>query len=487
MVLIHELCRAPEIGVVLDPDREALGHGKFPLKTGELRLPHHAGRHAGIVQEPLDEVRDQGHVRHEDLLPIRSSHIKQWSEYRFNTAPPDPMPQYYLEFDPTANFVVDRQHDRVNRFQPTEYMTLSFEPDDHYQIPPTINKLIRWVMADDDEVIDWFLNWLAFIFQTRRKSRVALVLHGTKGTGKGVLFERVIQPLFSEGYTQEVQQKDLKKDKFNEYLGNIFLLLDESEADEEFRDQLFHWITQPRIRMRVAYSGGRDTANFTNFILASNKPNAALIEKDDRRFTVAPGQQEGIELSIEEVEHTIAAELPEFARYLHTYQYDEYTATHALENDAKEQMRLDGRDSIDEFIEALLTGDICYFLEAFQDEFSGSYHSIPSPIDVVKRWASNVNTATKSAVSMSELHRVYRFITQRPMPLNKFGVMLTKRGVPKRRNVRIDNTPRLGLMVEWVAEPSRLQMYKDLLGGAVKATALDDPMERVILDMGKRH
>ena len=86
-------------------------------------------------------VYDPVEDRHQDLHPIRVGNIKQWCEYKFNTAPPDPMFQYHLEFDPTADFVVDRQHDRVNRFQPTEYMTLSFEPDDHYQIPPTINKV----------------------------------------------------------------------------------------------------------------------------------------------------------------------------------------------------------------------------------------------------------------------------------------------------------------------------------------------------------
>ena len=77
-------------------------------------------------------------------------------------------------------------------------------------------------------------------------------------------------------------------------------------------------------------------------------------------------------------------------------------------------------------------------------------------------------------------------VVQQSMPLNKFGVMLTKRGVPKRTNVRFNGKVTLGLKVEWKAEPSQLQMYKGLLGGGVKATAIDDPVKRVILDMGKK-
>ncbi len=151
-------------------------------------------------------------------------------------------------------------------------------------------------------------------------------------------------------------------------------------------------------------------------------------------------------------------------------------------------MRLDCRDSIDEFIDALLDGDICYFLEPLQVAELGPSNrfDVPAPTTVIQRWASCVNVGSTTVVSVAEIHHVYRFISQRSMPLNKFGVMLTKRGVPKRTNVRIDGKVALGLKVEWKAEPSQLQMYKGLLGGGVKATAIDDPVERAILDMGKK-
>lgn len=434
-----------------------------------------------------DELTDKFHAGHYDpiedeyrgLVAIGRGNIRDWCEYHFRTEPPDPIPQHNLVFDPTRNYAVDRAANLVNMFQPTEYMQL--QPDESAVIPPTIKKLIGHVVNNDEETTEWFINWLAHIFQTRTKSRVALVLHGTKGTGKGVLFNHVIKPLFGEHSCQSLQQRDVMNDRFNEYLQqSLMVMFDESESSNEIRDKLFHWITEPSIRLRIAYAGGRAIESHTNFILASNKPDAAPIEVGDRRFTVAPRQETPIVLSQEEIDELIPRELSQFARFLASLSVDTNVATRPLENEAKALMRNATRDTVGVFIEALMAGDIIYFLTILENSGQGD-RTVESET-AIKRWAASVNSGVTSGVTMRELHAVYRLISQTGMAVAKFAVMLIKRGVPVPSNVTIGDKVCSGIEVEWKASATALQPFKDTLGG-VRAPAVDNDVERAVLKM----
>lgn len=422
-----------------------------------------------------DPIEDE----HEELYQIKRTNLKDWCEAGFAASIPDPIPQYALEFDPTANYVVNRETGKVNLFQRTEYMAL--EPDSSSKIPPTIDKVISHVVNYDRKAKHWLLNWLAFIFTRRTKSRVALVLHGTKGTGKGVLFNCIIRPLLGHNACQEVQQNEILQDRFNEYLGQtLVVMLDESEADENFRNRLFHWITEPNIRLRVAYAGGKLIKSHTNFILASNKPDAAPIETNDRRFTVAPRQLSKIDITDEEVTERIPEELSEFARYLAAYKVDERMATTPLENDAKAEMREAARDSIEMFIEAVMAGDMMFFLRMMDG--SGSEMSINAE-SAIKRWGSNVNNG-ETPVTVAELQAVYRMFSGTQIPLSKFVVLLRKRGVPKPEDTLVNDKMASAIKVRWAAPATELQGYKHIIGG-VKAQPLGNAIDRVVLTMGR--
>jgi hypothetical protein len=415
-----------------------------------------------------------------ELYPIKRTNLKDWCEAEYTAAVPDPVPQYMLRFDPTETYTVDRAGKRVNLFQKTEYMTL--EPDKGARIPSTIDKVISHVVNHDEKTKAWLVNWLAFIFQRRTKSRVAVVLHGTKGTGKGVLFNEIIKPLLGGDSCQEVQQNEILQDRFNEYLGRtLVVMLDESEADDAFRNKLYHWITEPNLRLRVAYAGGKVIESHTNFILASNKPDAAPVEDNDRRFTVAPRQLHKIDLTHEEVKERIPEELSEFARFLLAYEVDEIIATTPLENEAKDEMREAARDSIDMFIDALMQGDFQFFVRML--DTAGTETGLGAET-AIKRWAPFVNTGKATPVTMAELQSVYRLLSGNALPVTKFSVMLRKRGVPKPEDMMIGEHLKSAVMVEWKGAAAALSGYKHLIGG-VKAQAIDG-VDRVVLAMGTR-
>lgn len=422
-----------------------------------------------------DPIEDEYH----GLNAISKKNIDDWCEFHFSASTPDPIPQYRLVFDPTKNFAVDRDNRLVNTFQTTPFMHL--EADENAEVPKTIKKVISHVVNHDEEAIDWFLNWFAFIFQYRTKSRSALVLHGTKGTGKGVLFNQILKPLLGEGSCQSIQQRDVVNDRFNEYLQrSLLVMFDESEADETFRDKLFHWITEPTIRLRVAYADGKDIQSHTNFMLGSNKPDAAPIEPGDRRFTVGPRQLSPIEITEEEIEVLIPAELSTFARYLLAYKVDITKATKPLNNEAKLEMREAARDTVAVFIEALETGDICYFLEIL--DASSNDQSMTADA-AIKRWAEGVNSGKATPVTTAELHSVYRFISQTNMPVAKFAVMMVKRGIPKPQDIEVRGHATRGIEVEWKAPAKRLLAYKDIIK-TVRAPTINDDIERSVLKIG---
>lgn len=427
-----------------------------------------------------DPIEDE----YTELDALTRQNIADWAEDEFNASPPDPIPQYRLVFDPTANYSVDRAGKRVNLFQRSEYMKLA--PDASATIPPTIRKVIWWMVGNDDEAADWVINWLAYIFQRRTKTRVALVLHGTKGTGKGVFFNNIVTPLLGRQNCRQVQQDQIIKDQFNEYLGNsLMVMLDESEADPALRNRLFNWITEPTLRLRVAYADGRDIESHVNFILASNKTDAAPIEQNDRRFTVAPRQPNKIDLSKEEINERIPEELSEFARFLAAYKVDEHKATTPLNNEAKQAMLEAARDSTDVFIEALKSGDLLYFVQMLQAAGQSAGGGSISAEAAITRWASTVNTGKPEPVSLAELLSVYKQITGNDTKLARFKSMLIKRDVAKPEEVIINGMAQLGIYVQWEASPLALHGYKHVIG-TIRAPAVSNDVERAVLSIGRK-
>jgi hypothetical protein len=91
----------------------------------------------------------------------------------------DFVPEWDLVFDPHDNVRVDVANRTVNRFQPSKYMKAAVKPTP--KCPPTIYKVVSHALGGDPNIIDHFMNWIAFILQNRDRTKTAWVLHGTQG------------------------------------------------------------------------------------------------------------------------------------------------------------------------------------------------------------------------------------------------------------------------------------------------------------------
>lgn len=100
------------------------------------------------------------------------------------------VPEYHIQFDPQNPEVVDHAGKVINTFIPTAFMRGGKK--NKKGTYPTIQRVIDSAVGPGD-VQAHFINWLAVVWQQRRKPLTAWVLHGTEGclAGEtGIMFRR---------------------------------------------------------------------------------------------------------------------------------------------------------------------------------------------------------------------------------------------------------------------------------------------------------
>lgn len=359
--------------------------------------------------------------------------------------------EWQLEFDPTSEGCADFNAKRVNTYKRTEYI-LNAKNVDTPHIPPTIDRVLTSVCVDQ-ETKDYFLNWFAAIFQTRVKTNTAWIFQGVQGTGKGVLFTHVIAPLIGREYCHEMTM-DRLDDDFNAYLGdNIILFIDEANiSDSRNGDRLLNRIknlvTEPEQHIRGMRRNAVIRRNYSNIILASNYDEIIPMEISDRRFNVAPRQEDAIQLEYEDIV-TIGTELAGFSDYLHSYEVDQKIVKKVLLSEARAQLINLSETTVSLFFHAVTAGDLVYFTQYLDSSIKSDlegirYHDYAL---VVNRWVDSVGTETN--VSRSELRTCYQYLQNITISATKFSRMCKKYGFDM-KPIRIGGTVSRGIRgVKW--------------------------------------
>ena len=282
-----------------------------------------------------------------------------------------PVPDFITDWEVDNRFDLAEQFDPVRRwvnlFRPSNYL-LNPKRDADAVLPPTINDLIYHVMGGDERSVEHFLNWLAVIFQHRTKALTAWVFSGTEGTGKGLLFGRVLTPLVGEQHALSTGLHTFD-DQFNAHLEPIvFLMINESELKatrsvEKTMAKLKELITDPYITYRAMHSLAYQARSFTNVIIASNKFDPVLVAGGDRRFNVAPRQELKLPKPTAEYLVQLHTELQPFMDYLLSREADVQLAMTPLDNEARRQLQFDSQTSLETVCRALRDGDLTFFID----------------------------------------------------------------------------------------------------------------------------
>lgn len=361
--------------------------------TGVTYLAFLERQTSGYWRGTYDTVND-----HLEIFPAKTeSMVRQFADAN-GMRLGDNIPEWDMEFNPHDNVRVDFDNNVVNTFQLTDYMRTPVRRVT--KCPPIIFKLIENVLAKDVEAIEYFINWLAYIAQERDRTMTAWIFQGTQGTGKGLLMNKVLKPLFGENQTVIKRAGELSEKWTDFVTGKLIIFIDEVQTSA-FKDEagvianLKNFITEPTVQIRVMNKNAYSVSNFSNWIFASNKADPVSVDKEDRRFNVGPYQSNKITITDKELE-TIPNELQEFHHYLMSYAVDKAQANTIMESAARNTLIELSQTTSESTASALRAGDMSFFLDQLptDDSYKLDIKRL-ALVEEYRRTLCNVLTRTK--------------------------------------------------------------------------------------------
>lgn len=422
-----------------EEEREELLQGRVPYVFRDARRDTY---YNVLYDKPNDRI---------DMIAQCSSKQRLADFMSFHMTPmPDPLEDWTVEFDPTTTDVIRPDQYWINLYEPTEYVKFAHKLTPVHQIPPIIDTVLTSVTGSDPEAKERFINWIAHIFQTRRRTETAWVLQGIEGTGKGITISRILKPLLGPKHVVEWSNSAFA-DNFNAALEHaIILYLDEFRAasagdPETIMARLRNYITEHRITIRGMRQNAIQVNNYLNIIIATNKVDPISIEPHDRRFNVCPAQEKKLILTPEQVD-AIADELPAFASYLWNYKVDHAKVRTPMDNAAKALMTQNAHNSVQTFFDRLLHGDLAWFV-SFLTEGKDQFDLIAYQRyeEVMRRWCEAALSSKDGTfnVSREDIRAAYSYIQGKTLSPAAFTRMAGIHRVPIKL-VRINGTVQRG-------------------------------------------
>jgi hypothetical protein len=333
-----------------------------------------------------------------DVIPLNSRiFVKDWLTERGIPTPPS-YRTYRVSTDPSVPMCFDKENGVINYNHLSPFL---IHPDKYKKkAPPHItNYILRHVSGDDAETTRWVLNWLAYVVQLKRVSGKALLLSGTQGTGKGLLYNRILRPLLGEHAPRITGLTPLEKE-FNGWMeGALLVFVDEVDITAQKHgtstviQNLKQYITDPTVSIRRMRKDPYTIPNRCNFILASNRFDSLIIEDADRRFMVPPRQEQGITEGIKkdlglkagiELETAIEKEVRAFAAFLMSYKVDHEFAQTIHVTDERTRLMEQQKDSGQLIARTIRSGNLTHLLGLLMEEYpSGMAHSTKLDADFV--------------------------------------------------------------------------------------------------------
>lgn len=290
------------------------------------------------------------------------------------------LPHYDLLHDISSDVRYEEGYPVINMYARTEFLkqyggiarTLALDNivNTLRQTCPVAYKILLSVCGSDEETLRRYLNWLAYIFQTREKPGSAWLFHGTEGTGKGFMVQHLLTPLFGEDQVVQVLMKDVTGN-FNSLLeGKLIVNIDEASLSKttdpvEVMSRLRNWITETKTVINEKNRVEQVVRSFANWIITSNDNRPIIVPPGDRRWNVAPRQETRINIYPNEYAVLVQGEeLPQFAQLLGGLQVDEELTRNPENNQAKKNLFEATHGLPDAVALALRDGNTSFFLAA---------------------------------------------------------------------------------------------------------------------------
>ncbi len=441
------------------------GKAHYPVAMRDYYTDTH---YNGVFNPNLNQFSDDF-----PLLPCSPASIEGFMRSH-GRAKPDFVPDARVTFDPASNksgVNLETIPYSINMFRRTEYLLSTLEHEalsmgeshKFAESCPLIYKLLTHILGGQNVEVEHFTNWLAYIFQTRQKAMTAWVLQGVPGTGKGIFYTKVLRPLFG---SEHVPMRALQniEEQFNLYMRQaIFLVVDEFHMASanagaiKIADKLKNAITENTMTIRAMRSNQVEMPNFTNFIFLTNRPDAVRIEEGDRRYNIAPRQEQKLEKVYPEVIRdieNIKNELPIFAAILRNFKVNEQLVRTPIANNAKAQMAQVTMSVLEEFFHAIKHGNLAFFTEILEINITNVLQGqeIQTAQRIVKQWVAE-RAWEYSVIPMEHLRTIYTVLTDQRMAQREFIKKAERNGIviERRREANLGSgaNPSRGVVVNW--------------------------------------
>ena len=441
------------------------GRATFPVALRDYYTDTH---YNGVFDPNLNQFSENF-----PLMPCASSSIEGFMRSHGRSRP-DFVPDARVVFDPASDEAAVNLSTVpyfVNMFRKTEYLLSNREHEplsmgDSAKIAdscPLIYKLMTHILGGQSLEVEHFTNWLAYIFQTRKKAMTAWVLQGVPGTGKGIFYTKVLRPLFGNEHVPMRALQNIEE-QFNLYMRQaLFLVVDEfhmasaNSGAMKIADKLKNAITENTMTIRAMRSNQVEMPNYTNFIFLTNRMDAVKIEEGDRRYNIAPRQEQKLEHVYPEVIEgidDISAELHKFAALLRNYKVNKQLVRTPIANSAKAQMAQVTMSVMEEFFAAVRHSDLSFFLDILDISLTNVLQGqeITTAQRFVKQWVAE-SRWPYSIIPLEHLRVVYGVLTDDRLSQREFQKKAARCGINKERKrahgaLRSQNTI-MGIVTTW--------------------------------------
>jgi hypothetical protein len=241
-------------------------------------------------------------------------------------------------------------------------------------------------------VLHHFMNWLAYIFQTRQKTGTAWIFNGVEGTGKGRFTENILMPLFGQ---QQVEQTNFShiNGEFNAFLEHsLFVVFQDAdtkavENSANLLQKIRTWVTDSPLPIRKMRTDTYTVPNYTNFILCANERTPIIITSTDRRFNICNRQEKKIHYTPNELKILFdGSELDAFADVLARWPVDDMAAHRIIDTEYRRDVH-EATTSINQLVaEAIMEGNLEFFIDRMpsDSEASADFFNRFNPISMFK-------------------------------------------------------------------------------------------------------
>jgi len=382
------------------------------------------------------------------------------------------------DWDVTYDMESSIQYDPDNRTINTFTLPARLKFIEHTADAPThIHLLISHIVNGCQHTQELLLNWLAYIVQRKDSPRSAWLVHGTQGTGKGILFHSVMKPILEE--LSVIKPFTDFDDKFNSQLHkSLLVFVDETDLQSStnasrIMQKFKNLITEKFISIRAMNTDYKEERNRASYMFFSNENVPLNLTEQDRRWHVAPRQETPLNQVIPDMEAfilAIEAEVDTFAQYLLSRPVNDSIARFPERSTAKRSIQTLATTTPELFAKHIKEGNLDFFIDLKPTSILGIHQQSilsTSPlqadfVELVDKIVATAKAGEEFFLPRDDLQTLYKYTTNdKDQKGNRFSHFMKKLNLSVDARGTINSKRVRGIRIIWCASQTELTKMKE--------------------------